>query len=161
MRKYNIVRIFIMNKLREKRNEMGITQVEAAALCGVSRRAYQYYEEDDTNKVLDELIETLNKSLDDFLNIKKIKDKCEAVFKKYPEIKCAYLYGSYARKQATRKSDVDILVVCPPMGMTFYSLASELEKELKRDVDLQTHRQILDNAEFLEVLLSDGIKIYG
>ena len=61
-----------MNKLREKRNEMGITQVEAAALCGVSRRAYQYYEEDDTNKVLDELIETLNKSLDDFLNIKKI-----------------------------------------------------------------------------------------
>lgn len=150
-----------MNKLREKRNEMGITQVEAAALCGVSRRAYQYYEEDDTNKVLDELIETLNKSLDDFLNIKKIKDKCEAVFKKYPEIKCAYLYGSYARKQATRKSDVDILVVCPPMGMTFYSLASELEKELKRDVDLQTHRQILDNAEFLEVLLSDGIKIYG
>ena len=150
-----------MNKLREKRNEMGITQVEAAALCGVSRRAYQYYEEDDTNKVLDELIETLNKSLDDFLNIKKIKEKCSTVFLKYPEIKCAYLYVSYARKETTSKSDVDILVVSPPMGLKFYGIAAELEKELKRSVDLQTHRQLLDNAEFVEAILTEGIKIYG
>ena len=149
-----------MNELRRKRNEMGITQVEAANICGVSRRTYQYYEEEAANKVLDELLASLIKSEDEFLNIKKIKDKCEAVFKKYPEVKCAYLYGSYARKQATRKSDVDILVVCPPLGMKFYGLAAELEKELKRDVDLQTHRQILENAEFLEIILSEGIKIY-
>ena len=47
------------------------------------------------------------------------------------------------------------------MGLKFYGLASELEKELKKDVDLQTHRQILDNAEFVEALLTEGIKIYG
>lgn len=150
-----------MNELRKKRTEMGITQEEAAAICGVSRRTYQYYENDEISKQFDELLNSLITSEDDFLNVKKIKDKCSKVFATYPEIKCAYLYGSYARNQATKKSDVDILVVCPPMGLKFYGLASELEKELKKDVDLQTHRQILDNAEFVEALLTEGIKIYG
>ena len=150
-----------MNELRKKRTEMGITQEEAAAICGVSRRTYQYYENDEISKQFDELLNSLIISEDDFLNVKKIKDKCSKVFATYPEIKCAYLYGSYARNQATKKSDVDILVVCPPMGLKFYGLASELEKELKKDVDLQTHRQILDNAEFVEALLTEGIKIYG
>lgn len=150
-----------MNELRKKRTEMGITQEEAAAICGVSRRTYQYYENDEISKQFDELLNSLITSEDDFLNVKKIKDKCSKVFATYPEIKCAYLYGSYARNQATNKSDVDILVVCPPMGLKFYGLASELEKELKKDVDLQTHRQILDNAEFVEALLTEGIKIYG
>lgn len=150
-----------MNELRKKRTEMGITQEEAAAICGVSRRTYQYYENDEISKQFDELLNSLITSEDDFLNVKKIKDKCSKVFANYPEIKCAYLYGSYARNQATKKSDVDILVVCPPMGLKFYGLASELEKELKKDVDLQTHRQILDNAEFVEALLTEGIKIYG
>ena len=150
-----------MNEIRKKRTEMGITQEEAAAICGVSRRTYQYYENDEISKQFDELLNSLITSEDDFLNVKKIKDKCSKVFATYPEIKCAYLYGSYARNQATKKSDVDILVVCPPMGLKFYGLASELEKELKKDVDLQTHRQILDNAEFVEALLTEGIKIYG
>ena len=150
-----------MNELRKKRTEMGITQEEAAAICGVSRRTYQYYENDEISKQFDELLNSLITSEGDFLNVKKIKDKCSKVFATYPEIKCAYLYGSYARNQATKKSDVDILVVCPPMGLKFYGLASELEKELKKDVDLQTHRQILDNAEFVEALLTEGIKIYG
>ena len=150
-----------MNELRKKRNEMGITQIEAANICGVSRRTYQYYEEDGDSRVIDELLNALIKSEDEYLNSKKIKEKCSMIFQKYPEIKCAYLFGSFARNQAKKNSDVDILVVCPPMGMKFYGLAAELEKVLKRDVDLQTHRQILDNAEFLEVLLSEGIKIYG
>ena len=155
------MRFLIMNELRKKRTEMGITQEEAAAICGVSRRTYQYYENDELNKQLDELVNSLIASEDDYLNVKKIKDKCSLVFKKYPEIRCAYLYGSYARNQSTKKSDVDILVVCPPMGLKFYGLASELEDTLKKDVDLQTHRQILDNVEFVEALLSEGIKIYG
>ena len=150
-----------MNELRKKRIEMGITQEEAAAICGVSRRTYQYYENDELNKQLDELLNSLITSENVFLNLKKIKDKCSKVFAKYPEIKCAYLYGSYARNKATKKSDVDILVVCPPMGLKFYGLASELEDTLKKDVDLQTHRQILDNVEFVEALLCEGIKIYG
>ena len=96
------------------------------------------------------------------VSIKKIKSVCRKLFKeKYPEIKCAYLFGSYARGSATSKSDVDILVVCPPMGMRFYGISELLEKELHKKVDLHTHRQLADNETFLAEILKDGIKIYS
>ncbi len=55
-------------------------------------------------------------------NVKGIKLVCRRVFKEeYPEIKCAYFYGSYARGEATGKSDIDILIVLDkPMGLKMY-----------------------------------------
>ena len=38
-----------MNALRSLRKEMQLTQVEAAQICGVSRRTYQTYEENGKN----------------------------------------------------------------------------------------------------------------
>ena len=142
-----------MNEIRKKRTEMGITQEEAAAICGVSRRTYQYYENDEISKQFDELLNSLITSEDDFLNVKKIKDKCSKVFATYPEIKCAYLYGSYARNQATKKSDVDILVVCPPMGLKFYGLASELENAT---MGICSRKEILEN--FIEEYINNKDK---
>ena len=151
-----------MNALKQKRKELGLTQVEAAQICGVSRRSFQYYEENDEyeemrRKIL-EIIENSEKNR--ILGLQFIKLTCAQIFKKYPEIRCAYLYGSYARKEATGQSDVDILVVCPPMGMKFYHLVGELKEALGKQVDLQTHRQIGDNEKFLENILVDGILLY-
>ena len=50
-----------MNELRRKRKELGLTQIQAANICGVSRRTYQTYEEtNNLNKTYDELINKLN-----------------------------------------------------------------------------------------------------
>lgn len=151
-----------MNELKQKRKELGLTQVEAAQICGVSRRSFQYYEENDEyeemrRKIL-EIIENSEKNR--ILGLQFIKLTCAQIFKNYPEVRCAYLYGSYARKEATGKSDVDILVVCPPMGMKFYHLVGELKEALGKQVDLQTHRQVGDNPDFLENLLTEGVLIY-
>ena len=157
-----------MNELRKKRKELEITQLQAAHACGVSLRTYQTYEETNNfNATFNELYRKLNEMgiLDGsniILGIGKIKKVCRQFFKeKYPEIQCAYLFGSYARKEATSKSDIDILVVCPPMGMRFYQMAGELEEILNKKVDLQTHRQIIDNATLIKDILVEGIKIYG
>ena len=164
MRIYNLV----MNELRQKRKELGLTQIQAANACGVSRRTYQTYEEtDNPNATYDELIKKLDEMgiLDGsnyISNIKYIKFVCRQLFKeKYQEIKCAYLFGSYARGEATGASDIDILVVCPPMGIKFYGIAAELEELLHKKVDLHTHRQLAKNDKFLERILTEGIKIYG
>ena len=85
----------------------------------------------------------------------------KSIFIKYPQVQCAYLYGSYARNEATTKSDVDILVVCHGMGLKFFGMTADLEEALGKEVDLQTHEQIGDNADFLENILVEGIKIYG
>lgn len=60
-------------------------------------------------------------------------------FTKRP-IRRAYVFGSYARKTAIRKSsDIDILVELDhtePIGMKFFGYHLELEELLKRKVDL-------------------------
>ena len=157
-----------MNELRIKRKELGLTQIQAARVCGVSRRTYQTYEESTaTNQTSQTLYEKLSEMgvLDgtNFVSsIKLIKEACNKVFKeKYPEVSCAYLFGSYARGEATGKSDIDILVVCPPMGMRFYGIATVLEEELHKQIDLHSYRKLLENESFLKEVLKDGVKIYG
>ena len=157
-----------MNELREKRKQLGLTQIEAARACGVSRRTYQTYEE---QQIVNDTFEELRKKLDEMgildgsnyiSNVKCIKRVCKEVFStRYPEVKAAYLFGSYARGEATGKSDIDILVVIPPIGMKYYGIAVDLEERLHKKIDLHTHRQLLESESFLERVLKDGIKIYG
>ena len=157
-----------MNQLRQKRKQLGITQIQAAHACGVSRRTYQTYEEtENINETFDRLIQKLNEiaalDSDHFItNVKAIKFAVQRLFKvEYPEVECAYLFGSYARGQATGKSDIDILVVAPPMGMRFYAIAAKLEEVLFKTIDLHTHRQVMQNEALLAAILKEGIKIYG
>ena len=164
MRIYNLD----MNQLRQKRKELGITQIQAANACGVSRRTYQTYEEtNNINSTYDELMKKLDEMgvLDGsnyISNVKIIKHVCKNLFnEQYPEIQSAYLFGSYARGEATGKSDIDILVVCPPIGIKFYGIASKLEELLHKKIDLITHRQLMKSEKLLERVLKEGIKIYG
>lgn len=56
-------------------------------------------------------------------------------------IRKAYLFGSSARNEADKHSDIDILVELDhrhPIGMKFFSYQSELEQLLKKKVDLVT-----------------------
>lgn len=156
-----------MNELKQIRKNIGLTQIEAANMIGVSRRTYQKYEENNNfNDAYDEILKAL-KEIDTFrtedfiLNPKIIKKRCEGVFVNYPEVKCAYLYGSYAREEATVESDVDILVVVDTMGMKFFGLAADLKNVLAKDVDLQTFEQVIGDEKFMRRFLMESIKIYG
>ena len=54
-------------------------------------------------------------------------------------VKKAYLFGSYSRREATPKSDVDILVELDhthPIGMKFFVIQNELEDLLQKKIDL-------------------------
>lgn len=158
-----------MNELRRKRKELEITQLQAANACGVSLRTYQTYEEtDNLNATYDELLRKLNEMgiLDGnnhIASVRGIKNTCRQLFpKEYPEIKCAYLYGSYARGEATGKSDIDILVVLDkPMGLKYFAIAEDLKNILHKEIDLQSYEQLVNNAPMLKDILVEGIKIYG
>ena len=165
MRNYNKS---MNNALREKRKQLGLTQIQAARLCGVSRRTYQTYEENNSfNSGYEELMNKLQEiGLLDGSNyicsIYQIKKACKEVFQEeYKEVECAYLYGSYARGEANGNSDIDIIVVCPPIGMKFYGIAADLEEKLHKQIDLHSHRQIINEEKFLICILKEGIKIYG
>ena len=157
-----------MNTLKQLRKQIGLNQIDAAKICGVSRRTYQEYEEKQTqNATFDEILVKLKEmgitgKGPALLNIRYIKQKTSEIFAKYSEVRCAYLFGSYARGEATIESDVDIVIVeNEVMGLKFYGLAAELEDKLGKEVDLHSHRELSDNDEFLARILTDGVKIYG
>lgn len=158
-----------MNELRRKRNELEITQLQAANACGVSLRTYQTYEETNNfNSTYKNLYKKLSKigvidGSNHIVSVRTIKSVCREVFRKqFPEVGCAFLYGSYARGEASGRSDIDILLVLDkPMGLRFYGIAGVLEEQLHKKVDIQSYEQLLDNSSMLRDILVEGIKIYG
>ena len=156
-----------MSELRELRKNIGITQEEAAKMVGVSRRTYQTYEENDVdNDTYKKIVGTLknikaSKCEDVILSISYIKKCAVEIFTQHPEVRCAYLFGSYARGEADKESDVDILVVLKEaMGLSFFGMGGDLMRALGKRVDLVTDNQLVDDAFFIEQVLVDGIKIY-
>lgn len=69
--------------------------------------------------------------------------KIRRILKKH-KIKKAALFGSAARGEEKRGSDIDILIE-PPRAFTLFGLArlkAELESALKKSVDLVTFRSV-------------------
>ncbi|MBS3156894.1 nucleotidyltransferase family protein [Candidatus Woesearchaeota archaeon] len=88
------------------------------------------------------------------LNIKK---KIIPVLRKY-KIKKAGIFGSYARGDSKKKSDVDILVQPPKgMGLEFIGMGLELEEKLKKRVDLVTYKGM--SPYLKKYILKDEIRI--
>ena len=76
-------------------------------------------------------------------------------------LKRAYLFGSYARGEATPESDVDIRIDKGNLRGLFAlsGLRLDLQKRLEREVDLLTTDSL--DAKFLTRIQSEEIQIYG
>ena len=66
--------------------------------------------------------------------IEEIKQRITPVAEKYG-LAAVYLFGSYARGEASAESDIDLLVDTDITGLNFYGLVEELRVELKKEVD--------------------------
>jgi len=74
------------------------------------------------------------------------------------DVKRAAIFGSVATGKAKKDSDVDILVEFgKPKGLGFVSLRLDLEKELKRRVDLLTYASI--SPYIRERILKEAVEI--
>ncbi|HLD55036.1 MAG TPA: nucleotidyltransferase family protein [Candidatus Nanoarchaeia archaeon] len=90
-------------------------------------------------------------------SIKSIKQKIIPILKKNKVIK-AGIFGSYARGEQKKNSDIDILVkISKPMGFSFMTLQFELEKELNQKVDLITYKSL--HPLIKKIILNEEIRI--
>ena len=157
-----------MSELKELRISKKLTQEEASALLGVSLRSYKSYENDESKKATIKyryMLETLEKynPIDEehgILTIDDIKNACKMVLDEY-SVKYCILFGSYAKGSANEKSDVDLVISTEVTGLRFFGIAERLRRELHKKVDLLDLRQLNNNAELLDEILKDGVKIYG
>ena len=92
--------------------------------------------------------------------IEQIKNKSKEVFDNQDFVKEAYLFGAYARGEATEKSDIDFMIVLNrTVGMEFFGLYHFLQKEFQKDVDVLTEKEAYDIMH--ESIERDKVKIYG
>ncbi|MCR5456170.1 MAG: nucleotidyltransferase domain-containing protein [Bacteroidales bacterium] len=94
------------------------------------------------------------------MDILSITNLVSEYFKTQPVVK-AWLFGSFARGENTPHSDVDLLVVLDhskPIGLKFFGMWNDLEKQLDRSVDFVEDGTLADFA--LESFERDKILIY-
>ncbi len=95
------------------------------------------------------------------LTIKKIKEIITPICKKYG-VKRAYLFGSYARNEATEKSDVDIRIESGKIRGLFQlsGFRLDLVEALGTEVDLLSVLPDPQFKRFRENLKRDEILLY-
>ena len=90
-------------------------------------------------------------------DLKNIKKKIVEVLKKN-KIARAGIFGSYARGEQKKNSDIDILIEPPKgMGFGFAGIQFELERKLKKKADLLTYKGL--SPYLKERILKEEIKI--
>lgn len=94
------------------------------------------------------------------LSFEEIVKTVKPIADKY-KIQAIYLFGSYARKEQTEESDLDFLVYG---GEDFkltriLSLAEELRKELKKDVDVFEIREVNRNSDFYKTIMKEKVLV--
>jgi predicted nucleotidyltransferase len=157
-----------MNELKSLRIKKNMTQQEAAARIGVSLRSYITYENDESKvntskyKFLIHEMESIDPVDEEHgvLSREVIIEICSKIFSQY-DVDYCYLFGSYAKGKATAKSDIDFLISGKVTGLKYYELVESLRQALHKKVDLLDLNQVLKNAELLDEVLKEGIKVYG
>ena len=90
-------------------------------------------------------------------DIRIIQKKIIPILKKNNVVK-AGLFGSFARGESKKKSDIDILIQPPKgMGLEFVGMKLELEEKLGKKVDLLTYKSI--HPYLKKYILDDEIRI--
>jgi len=91
------------------------------------------------------------------MELKELKPKIRRILKKHGIVR-AGIFGSYARGEQKKNSDIDILVQVPrPMGFEFIGIELELEDKLGMKVDLLTYKSI--HPPLKKYILFDEVKI--
>jgi hypothetical protein len=91
---------------------------------------------------------------------KELKKRLKTFFRNKPVLR-AYIFGSEARSESNKSSDVDILVeldYSKPIGLEFVKMQLELEELLSKKVDLLSSKGI---SKYIQPFIEkDKILIY-
>lgn len=90
-------------------------------------------------------------------DISKLKEKIRNILKKNRVIR-AGIFGSYARGEQKKSSDIDILIKPPRgLGFGFAGIQLDLEEKLRKKVHLVTYRSI--HPKLKGQILKEEIKL--
>lgn len=96
-------------------------------------------------------------------------DEIKSILKKYIQenkelykINKVVLFGSYARGEADKFSDIDLIILDSPdfYGMRSICFYSELKEIFKKDVDSFIEKSVDKTSRFYQNILKEGVIVY-
>jgi len=137
---YRVISVRKINKITKKRIYLG-KNLSKKELSKKEEKADKKFERFYRNKPI----------------IKEIKSKIIEIIKNH-NIKKAGIFGSYARGEQRKDSDIDILIEpSKNMGFAFAGLENELSRKLNKKVDLISYKGI--NPQLRRRVLNQEVKI--
>ena len=91
--------------------------------------------------------------------VSQIKAILQPVFQKH-YVRKAILFGSYSKGQATRDSDVDIMVDSGLHGLAFFGLMDDVCESLDCEVDMIDTRDVIPDSRVDREIRDTGVVIY-
>jgi len=100
------------------------------------------------------------RSANEILTMDEIKNEVTALAEKY-RIDSVYLFGSYARDEATIDSDLDVLVIGGEQFQltNVFTFAEDLGEALQKDVDVYEIHEVNEGSEFQKSIMKDRVLI--
>ena len=97
---------------------------------------------------------------DGILSINEIQRIVRPFAEKY-HISEVYIFGSYARNEATAKSDIDFLVFG---GKEFkltsiFAFAEELRRAIDKDIDVFEINEVNTDSSFYQTIMKEKVKV--
>jgi len=103
-------------------------------------------------------------------SLDEIAQKVSPIAKKH-ELAAVYVFGSYARGEATAESDIDLLIdssTSPHSGLRYFSIHTDFEHSFGKDkVDVIDMEQVTgenlsqQNMILAETVLPERVLVYG
>ena len=93
--------------------------------------------------------------------IEEIKAILNKILKNMP-VYSVILFGSYAKKTATKNSDLDFVIDTKEslMGFKLFSLITKIEEEFKKNVDAFEKSEIIENSKIDNEIKKTGVVVY-
>lgn len=90
-------------------------------------------------------------TIEKIYTIAEIKEKTKEIFEKYA-IKKAYIFGSYARSEAKKNSDIDIMIHTPQdfSLISLEELYEDLTLILQKKIDIVTEETYTRDIKYLK-----------
>ena len=99
--------------------------------------------------------------MEQIYRIPEIQKKLHPVFEQAPVYR-AVLFGSYAKGQATERSDIDIVIDGRGelRGLGFFGVLEDMTQALNKRVDLIELSEIRSGSPLLEEIRRTGVVLY-
>ena len=93
--------------------------------------------------------------------IEEIKKILKKILKNMP-VENVVLFGSYAKNEATKDSDLDFVIDTKEqlIGFKLFSLITKIEETFKKDVDAFEKSEIIENSKIDKEIKKIGVVVY-